>query len=92
MHISGIEPSSVILGQRKYLNNLQRDAPKVSNQVEAKRVGVINPQNYNFNSFEVRKISMLSKFYQYTEINLAICALKDSLVHQQWHSQSSWNI
>ena len=24
--------------------------------------------------------------------NLATCALGDSLVHQQWHSPSSWNM
>ena len=43
MRISGNEPSSVILRQ-----NVD---PKVPKQAEAKRDGVINPQNYNFNQF-----------------------------------------
>ena len=36
-------------------------------QAEAKRDGVINPQNYNFN--QTRKIFMLSKRYESTEVN-----------------------
>ena len=34
--------------------------PKVPKQAEAKRDGVINPQNYNFKKFLTRKILMLS--------------------------------
>ena len=30
---------------------MKSDAPKVPNKAEAKRDGVINPQNYNFNHF-----------------------------------------
>ena len=45
MRISGNEASSVILRQTKWLNV----DPKVPKQAEAKRDGVINPQNYNFN-------------------------------------------
>ena len=47
MHISGTEPSSVILSQtssRKVENNDQ----KVTKQAEAKMDGVINPQNLQF--------------------------------------------
>ena len=51
MRISGTEPSSVILSQKKYCQKLKRDVPNVSKQAEAKRDGVINPQNYNFNKF-----------------------------------------
>ena len=47
MHISGIEPSSVILSQKSILKKW-RDVPNVPKQAEAKRDGVINPQNYNF--------------------------------------------
>ena len=36
---------------------------------QAKRDGVINPQNYNFNQFETRKILMLSKRYESTEVD-----------------------
>ena len=49
MRISGTEPSSVILSQTKEFQMLKIDAPpKVPKQAEAKRDGVINPQNYNF--------------------------------------------
>ena len=51
MRISGIEPSSVILSQRKYLKNFNNYAPKVPKEDEVKRDGVINPQYYNFNQF-----------------------------------------
>ena len=30
---------------------IENDGPKVPEQAEAKRGGVINPQNYNFNQF-----------------------------------------
>ena len=45
MRISGSEPSSVILNP----NKLKRGAKKVTKPAKAKRDGVINPQNYNFN-------------------------------------------
>ena len=51
MRISGTEPSSVILRQRKYFKMLKSDAPKMPKQGEAKKDGVINQQNYNFNQF-----------------------------------------
>ena len=50
MRISGTEPSSVILSHtlfKKFKSNHQ----KVPKQAEAKRDGVRNPQNYNFNEF-----------------------------------------
>ena len=47
MRISGTEPSSVILSQTKWIQKLKMDAPKVPKRAEAKRDGVINPQNYN---------------------------------------------
>ena len=51
MRISGIEPSSVILSQRKRLKRLKNNFPKVTKEAKAKRDGVINPQNYNFYQF-----------------------------------------
>ena len=51
MRISGTEPSSVILSQTKYFKKLKNDAQKLPKQDKAKRDGVINPQNYNFNQF-----------------------------------------
>ena len=49
MRISGTKPSSVILSQTKKFHKLQSVITKVLKQAEAKRGGVINPQNYNFN-------------------------------------------
>ena len=46
MRISGTEPSSVILSQTMKFKKLKSDDPKVPKQAEAKRDGVINPQNY----------------------------------------------
>ena len=52
MRISGTEPSSVILSQKKRnFQKLKRNVPNVPKQVDAKRDGVINPQNYNFKQF-----------------------------------------
>ena len=51
MRISGNEPSSVILGQKKWLKRLKNNVPKVPKQAKAKRDGVINPQNYNIYQF-----------------------------------------
>ena len=51
MRMSGTEPSSVILDQTMKFKKLKSDDPKVPKQAKAKRDGVINPQNYNFNQF-----------------------------------------
>ena len=51
MRISGTEPSSVILSQTMKFKRLKSDAQKVPKQAEAKRDGVINPQNYDFDQF-----------------------------------------
>ena len=55
MRISGTEPSSVILSKKKYFKRLKNDLQKLPKQVKAKRDGVINPQNYDFNQFQRRK-------------------------------------
>ena len=52
MRISGTEPSSVTLSQTMKFQKLESDVPKVPKQVEAKRDGVINPQNYNLSPFK----------------------------------------
>ena len=67
MRISGTEPSSVILGQTKQFKKLKGYAPKVSNQIEAKWNGVINPQNYNFSQFYTENFDAL-KPYESTEV------------------------
>ena len=51
MRISGTEPSSVILRQKGKFLKSKRDVLNVPKQAEAKRDGVINPQNYNFSQF-----------------------------------------
>ena len=48
MRISGNEPSSVILRKTKLFQKVEMIAQNCQNQAEAKRDGVINPQNYNF--------------------------------------------
>ena len=48
MRISGTEPSSVVLSQKKELSKVKRDTPKVPKQAGAKRDSVIS---YNFNQF-----------------------------------------
>ena len=50
MRISGTEPSSVILSQTCSIK-VKSNAQKVPKLAEAKRDGVLNPQNYNFNQF-----------------------------------------
>ena len=59
MRISGNEPSSVILSQTKWFQKLKNYCPKVPKQAEAKRDGVINPQNYNFIQFYTEKFNAL---------------------------------
>ena len=51
MGISGTEHSSVILGQTEYFKKLKSDVQKVPKPAKAKRDGVINPHNYNFDQF-----------------------------------------
>ena len=51
LRISCTEPSSVILSQTMKFKKLKSDAPKVLKQAKAKRDGVINPQNNDFNQF-----------------------------------------
>ena len=51
MYILSTEPSSVILSQTKQFKKLKSDAKRVPKQAKAKRDGVINPQNFNFNQF-----------------------------------------
>ena len=53
MRISGIEPSSVILSQRKKLKKLKNNVQKVPKEAKAKRDGEINLKikiSINFNS------------------------------------------
>ena len=47
MRILGTELSSVILSKKK--SCLKSDTQKLPKYVKAKRDGVINPENYNFN-------------------------------------------
>ena len=51
MRISSTEPSSVILSQTVKFKKLKSDNQKLPKQAEAKRDGVITPQNNNFKQF-----------------------------------------
>ena len=47
-------------------------------------LSILNSENFDaLNTLRINRSRSL---------NLATCALRDSLVHQQWHSPSSWNI
>ena len=59
MRNSVTKPSSVILGQIKYFQKLQRDVTEVPKEADAKRDGVINPQNYDFNQFYMENFEPL---------------------------------
>ena len=48
MRISGIEPSSLILGQTMKFKKWRCDDPKVPKQAATKRDGVINPKKLQF--------------------------------------------
>ena len=54
MRISVTEPSSVILSHTEWIKMLKIDYPKVQKQADAKRGGVINPKNDNFNQILTR--------------------------------------
>ena len=59
-------------------------------QAEAKRDGVINPQNYNFNQFKTRKILMLSKRYESTEVDRRTWLLVPSGTHWSTSSDTAY--
>ena len=65
MRISGTEPSSVILSQTMKSKKLKSDDQKVPKQAEAKRDGVMNPQNYNFDTENFDAL----KRYKSTEVD-----------------------
>ena len=68
MRISGTEPSSVILGQTVKFKKLKSDDQTLPKQTEAKRDGVINPQNYNFKQFNTENLDALKR-YESTEVD-----------------------
>ena len=55
--------------QWSFAKQLKSNDQKVPKQAEAKRDGVINPPNYNVTQFKTRKILMLSKCYESTEVD-----------------------
>ena len=68
MRISGTEPLSVILSQRKQFKKLKSDAQKVSKHAQAKRDGVI-PTKVQLKSIRTQRILILSKRYESTEVD-----------------------
>ena len=67
MRISGTEPSSVILSQKLNFQKLKRDVLNVPKQAEAKRAGVIYPQNTMSNNFNMENFDALKR-YESTEV------------------------
>ena len=78
MRISSAEPSSVISSQIKKFQKLKSGVPKVPKQAGAKRDGVINPQNYNFNQF-------------YTEYSDALKTLRINQTRLHVPSGTDWS-
>ena len=73
MHISGTKPSSVILSQTKKFKKLKSDSQNVKRKkLKQQRVGVINPQNYNFNQILTQKILNMKYcyFWFHSEVKL----------------------
>ena len=66
MRISSTEPSSVILSQTVKFKKLKSDNQKLPKQAEAKRDGVITPQNNNFKQFYTENFDALKR-YESTE-------------------------
>ena len=52
-----------------YCKRLKSKDQKMPKKAEAKRDGAKNPQNYDFTQFLTRKILMLSKHYESTEVD-----------------------
>ena len=60
MRISGTEPSSVILSQKRdSFKSWKVMSQNCQKQAKAKRDGVINPQNYNFKQFDTENFDAL---------------------------------
>ena len=69
MRISGTEPSSAILSQTEKFQKLKIDAPKVP-KTNWSQKGLCNkPTKLKFQSILTRKILMLSKRYESTEVD-----------------------
>ena len=69
MHISGTEPSLVILSKTKLFKNLKTDPQKCRKKDKARRDGVINQQSSNFNPIFTQNILILSKCYESTVVD-----------------------
>ena len=71
MRISVTEPSSVILSQTKTFKKMKSDAPilKVPKQAKAKSEGVNKTNKLQYQSILTRKIFMLSKRNESSEID-----------------------
>ena len=59
MHISGTESSSVIQSITKKFQKLEFDIQKTPKQAQAKRDVVINPENYNYLTFNSLSIVVM---------------------------------
>ena len=69
LRISGTEPSSVIPSQTEYFQKLKIDATKVSNTSWSQKGWCNKATKLQFQSILTRKILMLSKRYESTEVD-----------------------
>ena len=94
MRILGTEPSSVILCRTKQFHKLKCMPQKCQNKLKPKGMALETHNNtisVNFNTDNLDALKTL-RINRSRPWNLAACALGVSLVDQQWHSSSSWNI
>ena len=68
MRISGTEPSSVIISQTMWFKKVDKWCPKLPKQAEAKRDGVMNPQNTISINFKTANFNALKR-YESTEVD-----------------------
>ena len=90
MRISGIEPLSAILCQTAYCKKKNwNKTSQNANTCWSQKRWCNKP---HFNHFSTQKMSILSKRYESTEVYHGYMFPRSPLVHQQWHSPSSWNV
>ena len=91
MRISSIEPSSVILAkqtknvEKMYHKSVKTNWSQKGWWITPKISISINFNTENGDALETLRINWSRPW------NLAECALRDSLFHQQWHSPSEWS-
>ena len=68
MRISGNDPSSLILSQTKWIQKLKMIVQKFQNKLKPKAIVLYTKKTKQFLSILIRKIFILSKRYESTEV------------------------